>query len=388
MIFSLLEFLQRNLPFVKEWWFIPYPKTQWGFPESLWLLSITGITGLTFLMVLANSTLAKIIQNKIEKKKNSKILFLNLFLIIFYLAYGYFYIENNEKESKQNYSIAVISDMANNISGVKKEGLYIENKKITNKILQQNLELSQKFSNKVNFIVWSENEFFNFNDKEIIKKLQTFASNSNSYLIVDSYMKEPSLDSFKITDGYRKFDVATLIYPQNKNIDYVKKTYLFSEEKKENFVSSDEGIKNFKVKDTKIGMGVCYDFHFLDIVRSLAKDGVKIILMPRDDDMNRNKYFPYYHSTDTVFRAIENNVAIASANTNGGSIVVNPNGKIVVYSPVNKISADIGEVFTNNKITFYTKYGEIFTYTLFFIFALILFFDFINKRRKSAKLPL
>ncbi len=153
IVYAILEFAQRNIPFIKEWWFIQYPKISWGFPEALWMLSLTGITGVTFMMILSNSTLAKIIQNKIEHKRNSKVLYLNIIIVVLYLSFGFYYVNNDYENS---YNIAVISDMANDISGQVNEGLYVKDKEISNKILNQNLNLSRKIADSSDFIVWSE----------------------------------------------------------------------------------------------------------------------------------------------------------------------------------------------------------------------------------------
>ncbi len=360
LIYSLLEFVQRNMPYVKQWWFIPYPKTSWGFPQSLWLLSVTGITGVTFLMILSNSTIAKIIQNALEKKKNSKILFFNMILVILYLIYGFYYV--GQDSSEKSYNIAVVSDMANDISRYENEGLYVDDEKVSNLILQENLKLSENVSEKADFIVWSENEFFDFDDENKIKILQNWAKKTNTFLVVDSYMNRKSL-----------YDTAVMIAPNDTVGGVSKKKYLFEDEIKAGFVPSEDKAQSFLADNVKVGLGVCYDFHFVDVVRDLAKDGAKIILMPRDDDMKRNKFFPYYHSTDAVFRAIENSVVVASANTNGASIVVDYTGKIKAYSPVNETSSVIGKVSKSNSQTIYTRFGEWFAFLLIFSFVIIVF---------------
>ncbi len=358
--YATLEFVQRNIPYVKDWWFIAFPKTAWGFPESLWLLSITGITGVTFIMMLSNSTIAKIIQNKIEGKKNSKIVFINIGLIVLYVAFGFYYINNNN--CTDSYNIAVISDMANDISGQTNEGLYVNDEKIIDVILQKNFKLSKEVVDKSDFIVWSENEFFNFNNKNILDKLKKFANQNDNFLVVDAYIKNNNL----------LYDSAVLITPNNEVGGFSKKTYLFNDEIKAGFVPNNDEISTYMADTVRVGLGVCYDFHYVDIVKKLSNKDAKLILMTRDDDMYRNKFFPYYHSTDAVFRAIENNVAIASANTNGASIVVNTNGKITAYSPINQVSADIGRICISKHRTIYTKYGDWFAYLLIIILVIII----------------
>ncbi len=278
------------------------------------------------------------------------------------LGFGFFNVSKIFDTQENNlYKIALVSDMANTLSGETYEGYYVQDRKLTEKILNQNIRLTKKIlSNKdmdkndntdsdVDFIVWSENEFFDFDDTETQEKLKAFAQECNSYLIVDSYKKENN----------KLYDTAVLISPDKdddkKITGFSKKTHLFNGELNAGFSPAHDFPQAIKTAKAKVGLGVCYDFHFLDVVKNLAKDGAKIILMPTDDDINKDCFFPYYHATDAVFRAIEHNVAVASANTNGASILVNPNGKIIAFSTLNKSSSIKGSVFTAKGRTLYTK---------------------------------
>ncbi len=371
IIYALLEFAQRNTPVIKEWWFIPFPKTQWGFPQSLQLLSITGITGVTFVMILSNNTIAKIIHNIIEGKKQTTLLFFNLTTIISMLGFGFYSVNIANSQNDNEYNIGVISDMANELGGVHHEGLYVEDAKLSEKIFEQNVLLSQHIAADSDFIIWSENEFFNFYDNKMRKKLKNLAQQTKSYLVVDSYKR----------DKEKLYDTAVLISPDKGVTGFAEKTHLFTGEISAGFVPSSHPPRAIENKNIKVGLGVCYDFHFSDVVSALANDDAQLILMPSDDDMNQNKYFPYYHATDAVFRAIENNVAVASANTNGTSIVVNPSGTITALSPINETSATIGKVYISNNKTVYTKYGDFFAYFLA-VLAVLSFGLTWNKQRK------
>jgi len=45
------------------------------------------------------------------------------------------------------------------------------------------------------------------------------------------------------------------------------------------------------------------------ITRELVRAGAQIVLMPVDDDFNHSRWFPVFHASDSVFRAVENRVA-------------------------------------------------------------------------------
>ncbi len=100
-------------------------------------------------MILTNNTLAKIIQSIIRKEKVSKILYINIFIVILYLGFGFYYINNYTPQS--TFIVGVVSDMANDISGQANEGLYVEDKEISKKILNTNLDLSNMIAKDTDF---------------------------------------------------------------------------------------------------------------------------------------------------------------------------------------------------------------------------------------------
>src|SRR5690606_33183437 len=60
--FSVLEWVKTIIPFTKTWWIELVAKSQWTVPEQLQLLSFTGFIGLSFLIMLTNEALTRIIE--------------------------------------------------------------------------------------------------------------------------------------------------------------------------------------------------------------------------------------------------------------------------------------------------------------------------------------
>jgi apolipoprotein N-acyltransferase len=105
-------------------------------------------------------------------------------------------------------------------------------------------------------------------------------------------------------------------------------------------------------------MGVCWDRHRLWITRELVRAGAQIVLMPVDDDFNHSRWFPAFHASDSVFRAVENRVALGLGTTNGISLVVDPYGRVMAESGINERTAIIGKIFTVSGTTLYTRFGD------------------------------
>ncbi len=90
----------------------------------------------------------------------------------------------------------------------------------------------------------------------------------------------------------------------------------------------------------------------------LTGSGALIVLMPADDDINQNRWFPAYHASDTVFRAVENRVAFGLGAVRGIALVIVRYGRIVAESDVNKQMVISGNVFTTPERTLYTQIGD------------------------------
>jgi len=48
-------------PFVEDWWFVWLANSQWRFPAALQILSVTGLPGLSFILMLANVAITALV---------------------------------------------------------------------------------------------------------------------------------------------------------------------------------------------------------------------------------------------------------------------------------------------------------------------------------------
>ena len=130
------------------------------------------------------------------------------------------------------------------------------------------------------------------------------------------------------------FNSAALIFPNGSFHNY-RKTHLFYKEKYV-FSQGDTGFNVFEYKplDVKIGVMICYDWRFPEAARSLALQGVDLILCP--SNLVTDLWFDVMKA-----RAIENNVFIAVANRigtetreiNGEIEILKFKGQSVIFSP-------------------------------------------------------
>ncbi len=124
----------------------------------------------------------------------------------------------------------------------------------------------------------------------------------------------------------------------------------------------DDGLPGteFSVHETAfgpIGVLICYDMDYSYVSRNLVKNGATILFIPTYDAMRWTKVQHKQHSAMTSMRAVENGRFIARTATSGISQIIDPNGRITHSISIGETRAEVGQVESIEKMTFYTQIG-------------------------------
>lgn len=389
VMWSGLEFLKFIAPVVRDWWFVLFAKSQWGFPASLQVLSLTGFPGLSFLLMLANVAVAALLAPRIgrdpaaaldstldstpdsapgsaygksgaDSHRVGPFAIGALGLVAATLLWGAYVIPNPPEDT---FVVVATSDLANgpDIQQYSElpqamEGYYADTPEMSQAIFDVNAELTRRAvaegivppGRDVAFVVWPENEFADADDAFFMQQVGDLAEELGAYVVVDTVWRAPT--------GLH--DAAVMIGPDGREVGRRAKVHLFQGEEQFGFQPGPVDGNGLPTPYGIVSLGVCYDYRYLDVVRALARGGADIMLMPTDDDMNANGVFPYYHATDGIFRAVEHRVAFAAAGVNGVSVVVDPYGRVTAMGGVNERDVIAGETFAVPGETLYTRWGD------------------------------
>ena len=355
-----IEFVRFIAPVVEDWWFVLLAKSAWRFPPALQILSVTGFVGLSFILMLANVTVAMLILDWRAKNSSSsqpsvisrKSALIGLGIVVLTLLWGVLIIP---KASSDTIKVASITDMFQQdmeIAAYSETDIdepIVKLPEVSQVIFDVNAELTRLAAEQgADIVIWAENEFTDVDDETMISQLSALAQKTSTYIVADVvWYAESGLH-----------DTALIMGPDGREVGRWPKTRLFSAEAKKGF---DPGPGEFPVVDTNygaIGSGICYDYHYLDVARNLATNGAKLLLMPTDDDFNGTPWFPPFHSSDGVFRAVEHRASFANGSVNGLSLVVDPYGRITAEGRINERGVIVGETFTVEGQTLYTRLGD------------------------------
>lgn len=380
--FSVFEWVKTIIPFTKTWWIELVAKSQWLIPANLQILSVTGFIGLTFLIILTNTVIAKIIIDGFGDKRRMVVYIALLLLPIMNTTYGNLVMKPSQALlSSQPITIGANVDMINQDPEVialgneatAGDGYLADTPDMKQKIFDINRELSRQLisQKQADFIVWGENEFMNLDDQWLYEQFVDLSKELGAIIVADTVWKQ----------GDHMYDTAVMVDPEQGEIGRTPKIFTLWGEEEYGF---SPGPRDYPVYDTAYGraaLAVCWDRHDPSILRGYARNGAQIALIPADDDFDGNGQFPPFAASDAVFRAVENHLAIGSGSTSGVAQVITPYGEMTAMSQVNERENIIGDTFVVNQQTFYTKYGDVFAYGLSACFLILFLISERNKVR-------
>jgi apolipoprotein N-acyltransferase len=112
-----------------------------------------------------------------------------------------------------------------------------------------------------------------------------------------------------------------------------------------------------------ISVVICYEIIFPDLVRQFVDRGARVMTNITNDAWFGRTGAPYQHFSMAVFRAVENRVPIARAANTGVSGFIDAQGRILDVTGIFTEAARIRDLpIADGTRTFYTRYGDVFAY--------------------------
>jgi predicted amidohydrolase len=139
-------------------------------------------------------------------------------------------------------------------------------------------------------------------------------------------------------EGGRIFNTAFAIGADGEVKASYRKVHLFSPMKEDLFLARGSKTVLCEVHGTAVGMILCYDLRFPEMVRRLALDGARILAVPSQWPDARVEHF----WTLLRARAIENQIFVAGANRCGKGGKVRFGGYSGIIGPLGETPAECG----------------------------------------------
>lgn len=132
----------------------------------------------------------------------------------------------------------------------------------------------------------------------------------------------------------------------------------------------------FAVRDSKVGVVICYEDVFPDLCRRFVDRGAQSLVNITNDGWYLASAGPYQHMANAVFRAIENRVPLVRAANTGYSCFIDSRGRVISRIAGSGAEDIFVQAFKTDRVvprhpdaprTFYTRYGDVFAWGCFVV---------------------
>lgn len=367
------------LEFIRSYALTGFPWSSIGYSQYLFLpviqiSDITGIYGISFLVLSFNGALFDIIL--LNKRLRKMPLFpishavigitSLIFVLIITLVYGTWRL--GQERNGNTIKVGII------------QGNIEQDKKWSPAFQQEVMNAYFSLSNEAikdspDILVWPETSvpFYFGSDPDNSERLVQFKRSLDAYLLFGSVMvngryKDKSFLSNsavlldKEGNATYKYDKIHLV-PFGEYVPL--RSILFFIDKLVAGVGDFIPGKKYLLAETPLGnfgTVICYEIIFPGLVRKMYVNGGDFMATITNDAWFGKTSGPYQHFSMSVFRAIENRKPlIRSANT-GISGIIDSNGRILSMTHLFQRTVLTDKMKTDHTLTFYTKYGDLFSY--------------------------
>jgi len=338
------------------------------YPLLLQLADITGVYGLSCLVVLVNVALyLTCFPPRGLRVRQWRHLPVVCLIVVLWLGYGWYRLEAVQKLEAGSPKIKVAVAQGNIKQGEKWK------KEMVTATLERYAELDRKVKGS-RLIIWPETAapFLYVRTPDLAAEVQKIARDSGAYLLFGS-------PAYELTpQGEYYYNRAYLLNPQAETIGSYDKAHLvpygeyvplrrffpfigkmvpmvgdFAEGPVGATVSLPEGA---------IGPLVCYESIFPYLARAQVANGARLLVNITNDAWFGKTAAAYQHLSMAVLRAVEHHVCLARAANTGISAFIDGAGRLLWTSEINVPEAHALELAWLPGGSLYTRIGDVFAW--------------------------
>jgi apolipoprotein N-acyltransferase len=398
-----LEFMRSNFSFLALPWGL-LAHSQYKHPVILQVAALSGAYGLSFLIVLVNSSLAAMFlirqEGSVVVRKRALLPVLTACLLGVALTYGY--VVTSRPIVGERLPIAVVQG---NIDQDKKW-----DPKYAAMIMKTYTDLSYKAAeSKPVLMIWPESATPRSisTDAKLLSQVRDISRSTGAYLLLGS----TQLQKFKVQSpqSARYLNSAFLISPEpgevkNQRYDKIrlfpfgeylpyKETipwHLIKVTEFGNYMAGKE-YTVFKTPFSRFGVTICWENIFPDLVREFVRRGAQFMVNVTNEAWFGPVTAPHQFVAMSVFRAVENRIFMVRCGNTGISCCIDPYGRVTKQVTGAGGGGIFVQGFMNESIipldsrTVYNQYGDWFAWLCIAVSIVILAFGALKRRSSETQ---
>jgi apolipoprotein N-acyltransferase len=405
-----IEYIRSNMSFLALPWGL-LAHTQYQYPPIMQVASITGAYGLSFFVLMVNSTLSAVtllflVRSKLRIKQpdyqtpSHRGVF--LLVLVTLAATGLILFQGEKALSRPLTGEKLkLSILQGNIEQDKKW-----NPQYKNYIMQTYTDLSMKAAqDRPALIVWPEaaTPRYVLKNPALLKQIEAIIGDAKTSFLIGSAEYAKSLTK-KRQNRVKIGNSALFFSPAGKVLGAYLKIRLvpFGEyvpyagvipwpdfiavQGNSSWDMPGDQYTIFELNGYKFGAVICWESIFPGLFRKFVKEGAGFMINITNEGWFRDK-IPHQYVAMNVFRAVENRVFLARAANTGVSCFIDPYGRIVGKVERNGKATYVRgylthEITVSRERTFYTEYGDVFVYLCLFVSCFIVVISFFKPTKQ------
>ncbi len=360
-VWTAMEFLRGRVITGMPWGGLAH--TQWQNLPIIQISSLTGMYGVTFLIVLVNGAIACFLIDVRRWRSSLKAAVIPFALLMISLIYGWIALSGSSQGEKVKIALVPgnVKQMEKLMSWGSAEWILDKYVRITDRAAEE----------KPDIIVWPETSVpqYMFISGRMPKELKSLVQRSGAYFLTGTPHTERNPER-------QTYNSVFLLSPTGEEIDRYYKIHLVPigeyfplksilPKRIQKLVTGvsdwDRGEEYtiFSVPPAKFGVAICFESIFPELFRKFVSQGVNLMGIITNDAWFDGTCAPEQHYSMAHFRAVENRVAVFRCANYGISCIIDPWGRVN-----RKIEPDTGEEYLVDEVclhtggTFYTRNGD------------------------------
>lgn len=373
-----------------------FPWELLGYSQYSWLpviqmADITGVFGISFVLVLSNVLLFTLIFPVNRERRVLTRLYPSLllvFLVSTVVGYGSWRLAELEGHHGPSFKVALV------------QGNIAQDTKWDPAFQQATLEKYERLTKEVakqqpQLVIWPETAtpfYFGADRKNTeallrqVRELQIpLLFGSPAYRRTDErlrlYNRAYLLDGSGMLIGY--YDKIHLV-PFGEYVPW--KRLLFFVDKLVQATGDFASGKKAVVMDllpAKIGVLICYEAIFSELSRDLVDAGANLLVSITNDAWFGRSSAPYQHLSMAVLRSVENHVPMARCANTGISALIDSAGRILQTTRLFESATMLGSIQLGERKTLYTRYGDWFAWSCLVVTLLGFGYSLTGRSKKK-----
>ncbi len=365
VVWVSLEWVRGWLLTGFPWGFMGY--SQWNYLPGIQIASLTGVYGVSFVIVFFNAGIVTFIRNRHALRKEIIAFAVPCILAIATLVYGYVVIGKGQAASGNAVKVALVPGNISQLEKWKQDSFP--------KIFSKYLNLTEQVAGEgPDIIVWPEtavsgqilsgelegyHKYFERMHQNI-GKLPMLIGATDLDVMGDLYNRVVSMSSEgKIVGKYAKMKLV----PFGEYVPLGDFLPNFIQFRPYAHGKTIEVLPISEVNETvlEVGTSICFESAFPDHFRQFVRKGADMMGILTNDAWFSGTAFPELHLAMAPFRAVENRIAVFRCANGGYSCAVDRIGRITTgfVTPGTTEEHLVANVeLSDKKKTIYTRFGD------------------------------